>query len=352
MRWPWQSKPEIETRSSAYDDEIITQILARANGISARLPTATAALEACAGVVSRAFAVAEVEGPSWARDALSPACLSMIGRALIRRGEILFAIDAEDGALKLWPAADHDIDGGYDPDTWSYRLNLAGPSEQVTRGGLRSESVIFLRYSVDADRPWISRGPIQSAAIAGRLSAETMTALADELAGPRGYLLPLPNTDGKDGSIAGLKADLKTLSGTIATVESMSTSWGTGDRRTAPSAEWEPRRVGARPPDAIVNLAELATKEILSACGISPALFDPRAAAAAREAYRQLLFSVVAPLGKLVSAELSVKLEAPIVLKWAELRAADIMGRARAYQSLVGAGMDKARAETLSGLAS
>ena len=39
-----------------------------------------------------------------------------------------------------------------------------------------------------------------------------------------------------------------------------------------------------------------------------------------------------------------------ISITWDELRAADITGRARAFQSLVGAGMDLAKAAALSGL--
>ena len=69
--------------------------------------------------------------------------------------------------------------------------------------------------------------------------------------------------------------------------------------------EWEARRVGASPPDSVVNLPDLATKEVMAACGISPALFSSTAAASAREAYRQFLFAVVSPLGKIFSFELT-----------------------------------------------
>ena len=58
-----------------------------------------------------------------------------------------------------------------------------------------------------------------------------------------------------------------------------------------------------------------------------------------REAYRQFLFSTLQPLGRVVAAELSAKLDAEVVIDWTELRAADIASRARAFQSLVNGGM-------------
>ena len=69
-----------------------------------------------------------------------------------------------------------------------------------------------------------------------------------------------------------------------------------------------------------------------------------------REAYRQALFGVVAPLGKLVESELSAKFEREVTLDWMELRAADIAGRARAFKSMLESGMPMDKAAALSGL--
>ena len=55
-------------------------------------------------------------------------------------------------------------------------------------------------------------------------------------------------------------------------------------------------------------------------------------------------------LGKLVAAELSEKLEDAVGLSWQELRATDLAGRARAFQSMVGGGMAVANAVAVSGL--
>lgn len=120
--------------------------------------------------------------------------------------------------------------------------------------------------------------------------------------------------------------------------------------RPAGDSGWQSRRLGFNAPSSLVELASQASREIMAACGVSPALFDATAAAASREAYRQLLHNTIAPLGRIVAAELSVKLEANIRFDWMELRAGDIAGRARAFQSMTGAGMGPGKAAALAGL--
>ena len=61
------------------------------------------------------------------------------------------------------------------------------------------------------------------------------------------------------------------------------------------------------------------------------------------------LFGVLSPLGRLVQTELRGKL-GDVTLDWSELRASDLSGRARAFQSMVGAGMDVSKAAGLAGL--
>ena len=100
----------------------------------------------------------------------------------------------------------------------------------------------------------------------------------------------------------------------------------------------------------MISQAKLASAEVYAACGMNPGLFTTEGETAQREAYRQALHSLVAPLGKMVAAELSAKLETGIQFDWMELRAGDISGRARAFQSLVGGGMDMQQAAALSGL--
>ena len=57
-----------------------------------------------------------------------------------------------------------------------------------------------------------------------------------------------------------------------------------------------------------------------------------------REAWSRALFGVISTLGRIVETELRAKLNIPeLLLTWDELRASDLSGRARAFQSMVGA---------------
>lgn len=345
MRWPWQRREE--RQSTPLDTLLESLILTQAESSSIPSRTATGAFEAGCGVIARAFASATVEGPDALAMAVTPEWLATMARSLCRNGEFLAAIDVGSKGLHLTPCASWNVTGDPDPDSWTYRLYMAGPSYQVNRMEVPASAVVHIRYAVHPVQPWRGLGPIQLATLAGRLSAETVTALADESNGAHGMVLPMP-VDGQDPTVTQLKADLKRLKGQLALVESVRTM-ATG--APMPASDWVPQRIGANPPASLVALHEIATREVLAALGIPPVLFGSNPnGTAGREAWRQLLFAVVAPLGRLVMAELEAKLEAPIVLSWDELRASDIAGRARAFQSMVSAGMDPAKAAGLAGL--
>ena len=343
MRWPWQSQPLEHRDESGYTDALVANILERANGVTA-YPTATAALESCAGVVGRAFMGSEVIGGTASVDALNPYILEMMGRSLIRRGDLVFLIDTTGGRLQLLPAEAWDIEGSALPSTWEYRLTIGGPSRTFSHDNVPASSVVHIRYAANPIHPWMGIGPVQVASLSGMLSAETVKALADESSGPRGAILGIP-TGGADETNAGLKADIAGAKGGV--VLSETGDWGnTGQAYAALKTQ----RFGANPEQPLVNLAELATQEIVAACGLSIALWGRGNAAATREAWRLCLFGTVAPLGKLVERELRDKIDPELKLSWQELRASDLSGRARAMQSMVGGGMAVEQAIAISGL--
>ena len=178
----------------------------------------------------------------------------------------------------------------------TYELTLAGPDRTSTLYSVGAERVIHIRYAQDPERPWRGVGPIQAAALAGRLSAETLEALGDEASGPRGSFLPTPEKDGQDDTLTLMRADVRKAKGSMLFVESMADDFGGGAPR-APQ-DWAQKRFGMMVPTAAVELSSMVSREIVSACGVSPTLFDPKSSAAMREAWRQLLFRTVAPLGK------------------------------------------------------
>ena len=123
------------------------------------------------------------------------------------------------------------------------------------------------RLQADPEQPWRGVSPLASAAIAGRLSAETMQALADEASGPRGMLLPTP-VDGNDPTIEALKGDIRALRGKVALVESSSAGWAADGTQTKPKGDWETRRLGAAPGAPLIEQADLASREVFAACGV------------------------------------------------------------------------------------
>ena len=90
---------------------------------------------------------------------------------------------------------------------------------------------------------------------------------------------------------------------------------------------------------------------MLAACGVPITLLTKSDGTASREAYRRFLHSSVAPVAELVAVELREKLDIPALsLNFDRLFASDLSGRARAFQSMVGGGMEVAKAAALAGL--
>ena len=172
-----------------------------------------------------------------------------------------------------------------------------------------------------------------------------MRALAEESSGPIGHLLGVP-VDGEDATVQGLKADIAQARGKVALLEAG--DWGNagGDAKVDLKTE----RFGANPPASLVDLVDVSSREIYAACGFNAALWGGSQAASVREAWRLALFGVLSPLGRLVQAELQEKLEDTVEIDWQELRASDLSGRARSFQSMVGGGMEVERAAGLAGL--
>lgn len=264
-------------------------------------------------------------------EALTPDGLEMVGRGLVRHGEVVFMIDTSAG-LKLLPAQSWDVDGDPDPDSWEYRLTLGGPSRTFTHAHVPAASVLHFRYAADPSRPWRGNSPMEVATLAGKLSAETVNALANESSGPVGSVFLTPK-DGDADTMASLRSDIGSARGQLLLMESG--DWG--DTR-AQAMDGAAKRFGATPPAGLVGLQDTATREIVAAVGFNPSLFQVGPAAAIREAWRLALFGVVSPLGRKVESELTAKL-GPVSLGWQELKASDLSGRARAFQSMVGGGM-------------
>ena len=336
MRWPWQP----EKRNRVYTDAIVTALLSRAAGTTKGNPSALSGLEISAGLWSRALSTARVEPTDLVTRVVSPAFLSAVGRALIRHGESLWAISVNEGRVVLTPACSWDITGGSDPAGWRYSLELAGPSGSETVN-LPSEAVLHFQFGSDPDRPWVGTSPLGFAASSAASAAGLEQRLSEELGGPVAHLLPIPQ-DGGDGSdddpLAQLKADIAGAKGCTVLLETTSAGLGEG-RAAAPASDWTPKRLGAAPPDVIAKLRAEGAAGVISACGVPPSLATANSdGTAQREGYRRFVATSVRPKAFEIAAELSEKLEREITFNFDELRADDLVGRARVVKSLTDSG--------------
>lgn len=231
---------------------------------------------------------------------------------------------------------------------------LTGPSNSRTVD-VPSASVLHFKWGTDPAQPWRGISPLAAVAETSRLLAESTAHLADEASGPRGSLIPLGVDPGDDDEttspVAKLQEAIGALRGGAALVES-TRNMGDGLPVGSPTGDWKPNRLGANPPDSLVDLSDKAALAVLAACGIPPELMSGNSqGTVSREAFRRFLHATVTPLLDAMAAEAAHKLAEPsLAFDTTGLHAADVQGRARAFQSLVGGGMDIERAAGLSGL--
>ena len=345
MLW-FKRKTETEKRAS-YTEAAIQHILAVAAGdnVAANV-NATAAAQAAAGLIGRSLAIATVE-PETLSNTLNASVLYDIGRALVLEGEAVYLIEVVRGSvIVLQRASDWDVrDAGA---VWRYKLTLPGATD-TRQVDVSADQVFHPRINVSREEPVKGYSLIEAAGHTAKILANVERALGDEASAPSGHVLPAPLEAMKPDDLTELKSDLRSLKGKTAIVPSMSQSWGEG--RSGAPADWKANRLGADPPSVLVDLRQAAHDAVLSAAGVPAALFSARSdATGAREALRQFLHSTLQPIGDLIAFEAQAKLDAPVVFNFDRLFASDLQGRARAFQSLVGGGMDLTQAAALSGL--
>ena len=348
---PWR-RPE--RRNADITALALAQLQARASFAGSR---ETVAREMAAGLISRALAGATVEGPGYVRAAVTPGVLGQIGRDLVTAGASMHVIEVDqDAVVRLFPASSWTFSGDYDPETWIIEADLAGPSRTETKR-IHYSGVVHCRWGQSPGSPHSGRGPLEFASLTAKLHGEAERSLGDEASGPIANLISTPQgASGEDADgdpekdpLTGLTNDIRTARGRSVLVETTTAGWGDG-KLGAPKQDWKPTRLGPSPPAAWVEARRDAEAAILSACGCFSALFQPNAdGTAQREALRRLHLQTLSPLAKLIQAELSAKLEAPVTLGF-DLYGFDLSGRALAFGKLVSGGMAVDAALSLTGL--
>ena len=340
MRWPWQHRPEKREASGGYTEIIGRLIEAQAAG-STQQASATAATEAAAGLLSRAFASATVAGPADIAEAVSPQCLALIGRDLVRVGESLHVIRMTERGVRLIPCSTWYWEGNSDPADWLCTATAYGPSGSST-WRVPWSSVIFCSWGAPTARPYHGLSPGTWAADTSRLHANAERGLANEAGGPSALLLPIPEghdagSDGDDDTLAQLRADIAAAKGRALLLETTASGYGEG-RANAPQRDWQQARLGPAPTEHMVALADAAFQRMLAAAGVPPSLFLDSDGTSQREAIRRYHMNVVLPLARVLETELRTKLDAAVRLRF-DNYAMDLVSRAQVVDKLVKAGV-------------
>lgn len=355
----------VETRAVAgngggdFFDAVLSQIHDQA-ATQAADAGSTAAIEAAAGQLARAFASATVRGPDWARRAVTPHVLAQVGRDLIRGGASLHRIDMADGWPYLCPIAQWHWQQGRsaNPNTWIAQCTDYGPAGSRT-DWLPWSALVWMPWGVSTSTPYVGRSPANWAPLSAKLSAETERSMGDEAAGTIAQLIPVPDDSGPEGDDtdtdpqAKLRTDIRSARsgenrGRTLLMPTTAAAFGEGPM-AAPRRDWVPARLGPNPPAEMVAVAADAYERMLAACGSNVSMFSAADGTAQREALRRWHMGTVLPLAAILEAELTAKLDAEIVLGF-DNYALDIAGRSSAFGSLTTGGADVASAATAVGL--
>ena len=337
--WPWKAPLEERASNEGYTELLTNALLEQAAG--SVVSTATAAKEIIASHYARAFASMMIQPAGPVADALRPH-LSMIGRALIERGEVVLALDY-DGGLRITPATFVQTYGDY--RSWQYDVSLSGPSLYSTRRHVASSRVLHFRYDERPEQPWRGVSPFSGAASTATLLANLEQKLAQEASGPVGQVIAVPTgiDTGK------LRADLSALMGKLGLAPTTAGGMGQGPMG-APRKDYEPQRLGANPPAALVELRRDVYRSILAAGGLNPALASGDAPASSlREFSREFKERVVAPLAGRMELEIAAKLD-DVTLDLSRLHDTDLTHLAGAVDKLVSAGVPLDEAKAIAGL--
>ena len=339
MRFPWQQQ---ETRQDTdFGDALLEAIFRQAQGTTAGLVRANVGgVAAAAGWWARAFASANLT-PGPVADAFGPGLRSYLGRQLILKGEAVFIIDGA-GGLSLTPASAWEVTGIED---WTYKATINGPSGSVVLMVPESR-ILHLMFHRSESQPWVGVSPLSDSQETHRLAMALETRLRQEVAGPVGQALPMPD---KSGPVTGLEADVNAMRGEAKLTPSTANNWQAG-AVGAPRTDWRSLRIGAEPPDVLRGLRLDTERSILAACGVPPTLAQPSDGGFARESLRQFLHVGIQPVANTIADTIAMKFDQPFAFDFSGLMASDLAGRARAFGVLVAGGKTADEAAALTGL--
>ena len=184
------------------------------------------------------------------------------------------------------------------------------------------------------------------ARLAGRVEGK----LAEDLAAPIAYILPIP-ADGGDPKLDALRADIGKAQGAALLLEGTSAGFEDGRLQSGTRDDWKPSRLGPEIPESSLAAYRAVQMAVANACGIPPALMDPASTGTGqREGWRRFFMGAVEPMAALIAEIASEALDAEVSLDFSGTWAHDLTGRAAAFQKLVSGGMEVEKAVQVAGL--
>ena len=295
-------------------------------------------------MISRSLAASKVktDDPRYERI-IKPRLLAWTGRKMLLEGEAAILFD--EGELH---AADY--------HTWLsssvLELTFYLPQDNVTRR-VMSEQVALPFWEVSNLRYYEGTSPYANPQGGVALQRDLEAALAREARSPHGYLLWLDPQDnhppqGADeteaAEIAGEQSAIYRGKGSLGIM-----SGGSYEAGPSPSRKGETTRFGYNPGQSVIQALQNGHYMTLTAAGIDPSIANHNIEAQA--GHRNFVASVAQPSADVIAAELSQLLETEVTIDCSPSRQADdIQSRARAFNSLVSAGLSAEQAVTITGL--
>lgn len=316
----WKRDKPDTSQDRNYTDAITQALIDQASDTVAGIISSQ---EIAAGVIGRAFASAEASGS--AADLVDADNLFEIARELVLNG------------ASVWTIRNQQLVRGI-----NYELR-DGRVVSVDKRNVTPNAVVLARYIIDANT---GRGlsPLASAKPLQDLLRSMETALAGEAAGPYGYLLPVPSTAGLET----LGEDIAALKGRLALVETAQAGYGAGSNQGT-RQDYQVQRIGADVPDGVLSLHNTFSRYVFGLYGVPLSLVEKTDGTGQREAWRMFLHGTLTPLAAKIEAAFRPA-GLTLSLSFEKLFAADIAGRARAFQSLVGSGMEIEEAAAVTGI--
>lgn len=341
MRW-WRRRGGDEHRHAEpgerpYTDALLAALFERSARPRNIDPARTGVAIACSQMVGRCLSAAVLTPAGDVADAVRR-ILYEAGRRLVLDGDSVWRI-RYDGRLWFSQAASYDVRGEPDPMTWVYQVVEHGPT--MTRSAIvPGEDVLHFRRNVDPIRPWRGTSPLASEAARALAGVEGHE--ADEAAEPHGFLLPAPARD-SDESFTALANAVADSRGSTTVVD---------HQRQGPAAggqDYRVQRFGWQPPEGSSRMYSELGMAVAASLGYPIELIGGQGSAA-REGLRRFLHTTLSPIADVIEEELETKTGVAVRLDLSAIHAADVMGRARAYGSLVNANMPADEAARVTGL--